>query len=61
MCGLIYSGHGNIDLTGNHRIVGQLIAWGDIFVRGNWGVVDYEEWQNPDPHGDSLDVRAWEF
>lgn len=60
MEGLIYAGSGNIDLTGSHRIKGALWAWGEVFTRGNWGVVDFAAQKPKLAGGDLVAIAAWE-
>ncbi len=58
--GLIYAKSGRVDLYGTTSIVGQIIAWDDVYTRGNWGVIIYEE-QQPEVLDDNLlTVLAWE-
>lgn len=60
--GFVYAKSGRIDITGGSEIHGALVAWGDIKVAGNWGVINYVE---PDTDGadgnNKLRVLAWEF
>jgi hypothetical protein len=61
MQGIIYAASGKVDVTGSHGITGMILAWGDIILRGSWGVIDY----NPDKpvldEDDQLEILAWEY
>ena len=58
--GLVYAASGRIDVTGYHRIYGGLIAWGEVFTRGNFGVLDYVA-QDPETAGSEVvEILAWE-
>jgi cytoskeletal protein CcmA (bactofilin family) len=61
--GVIMAQTGSIDLTGVCRINGSVIAWGDIFTRGNWGVVNFqqEEPELEDDGQDTVEVFVWEM
>ena len=58
--GLVYAASGRIDVTGYHRIYGALVAWGEVFTRGNWGVLDFVR-ENPEMEGaNAVEILAWE-
>lgn len=58
--GMIYAQSGRVDVEGSTALTGCIVAWGDVGLRGNWGVLDYAE-QNPELSGDDkLTVVAWE-
>lgn len=61
--GLILAQTGSIDITGGTEIYGSIMAWGDIFTRGNWGVVNYqkEEPELEDSGQDTVEVFVWEM
>mgnify|MGYP000037574939 CR=1 FL=1 len=59
--GVVYAQSGRIDVSGSQRIAGALIAWGEVSVRGDWGMVDYTS-QNPKlKGGNTVKVVAWEY
>lgn len=58
--GMIYADSGWVDVAGSTDLTGCIVAWGDVRLRGNWGVLDFAE-QNPELSGeDQLSVVAWE-
>ena len=58
--GMIYAVSGWVDVRGRTDLTGCIVAWGDVWLRGNWGVLDYAE-QHPELSGDDkLSVVAWE-
>ncbi|MFO7820663.1 MAG: hypothetical protein R6V56_01180, partial [Lentisphaeria bacterium] len=58
--GAVYAASGRIDVTGYHRIQGSLIAWGEVFTRGNWGILDFVR-ENPKLEGgNTVEILAWE-
>ncbi|MCF7854457.1 MAG: hypothetical protein K9N51_06655 [Candidatus Pacebacteria bacterium] len=61
MSGIIFAASGTVDLTGEHAIKGAIIAWGDIFTRGNWGVLDFEGDKPVLDDESRLEILAWEY
>ncbi len=61
--GLIIAQTGSIDLTGVCTINGSIMAWGDIFTRGNWGVVNFtaQEPELEDDGGRTVEILVWEM